>query len=244
MIRSVKITAFPKKRLYKQKFAFTLHYKVLSMKNQQYIDQLKDIREMMDRSSRFLSLSGMSGVLAGIYALIGAALAQNILYAHKSMYLVRHGKLESHFFESKTFLSIVVIAAGVLFLSVLTAVILSQYKAKKMGQSIWNKSSRRLLINFAIPLATGGIFGILLLRDQHYGLIAAVTLIFYGLALVNASKYTYETLRSLGIAFIVLGMLSEVFPGYGLYFWAAGFGLLHIIYGTYMYLKFDRKQPA
>lgn len=214
------------------------------MENQQYIDQLKDIREMMDRSSRFLSLSGLSGILAGLYACIGAALVHFILKTHRTSYLTSYGKLEGHFFESRTFLLIVGIAAAVLFLSVLTAVVLSQRKAKKTGQSIWNKSSRRLLINFAIPLTTGGIFGILLLRDQHYGLIASVTLIFYGLALVNASKYTYETLRSLGMAFIVLGMLSEVFPGYGLYFWAAGFGLLHIIYGTYMYLKFDRKQLA
>lgn len=214
------------------------------MENQQYIDQLKDIRELMDRSSRFLSLSGLSGILAGLYACIGATLVHYVLKMHRTTYLTTYGKLEEHFFESRTFLLIAGIAAAVLFLSVLTAVVLSQRKAKKTGQSIWNKSSRRLLINFAIPLTTGGIFGILLLRDQHYGLIASVTLIFYGLALVNASKYTYETLRSLGIAFIVLGMLSEVFPGYGLYFWAAGFGLLHIIYGTYMYLKFDRKQLA
>lgn len=205
------------------------------MENQQYIDQLKDIREMMDRSSRFLSLSGLSGVLAGVYALIGASWAYLILRgeAYKKVTI-----------NSAEFTTLIGIAGGVLLLSIITAVVLSQRKAQKLGQSIWNKSSRRLLINFAIPLATGGIFGILLLRHQHYGLIAAVTLIFYGLALINASKYTYETLRSLGIAFIILGLFSEVFPGYGLYFWASGFGLLHIIYGVYMYLKFDRKQSA
>ena len=235
MITSVKITPFPKKELCASNFAFTLHYKVLSMENQQYIDQLKDIRELMDRSSRFLSLSGLSGILAGVYALIGA------FWAH---FLLRDGAYEHVRINGSVFLTLVGIAGGVLSLSVITAVILSQRKAAKMGESIWNKSSRRLLINFAIPLATGGIFGILLLRHQHYGLIAAVTLIFYGLALVNASKYTYETLRSLGLAFIVLGMFSEVFPGYGLYFWAAGFGVLHILYGIFMYLKFDRKQPA
>lgn len=190
---------------------------------------------MMDRSSRFLSLSGLSGILAGVYALAGA------FWAH---FLLRDGEYEHVRINGSVFFTLVGIAGGVLCLSVITAVILSQRKAAKNGESIWNKSSRRLLINFAIPLATGGIFGILLLRHQHYGLIAAVTLIFYGLALVNASKYTFETLRSLGLAFIVLGMFSEVFPGYGLYFWAAGFGVLHIVYGVYMYLKFDRKQQA
>lgn len=205
------------------------------MKNQHYIDQLKDIREMMDRSSRFLSLSGLSGVLAGVYALIGSAWA---------FFLLRGDAYKRVKIDSSVFYTLIGIAAGVLFLSIVTAIILSQRKASKLGESIWNKSSRRLLINFAIPLVTGGIFGILLLRHQHYGLIAAVTLIFYGLALINASKYTYETLRSLGLAFIVLGLFSEVFPGYGLYFWAAGFGFLHILYGIFMYLKFDRKQPA
>ncbi|MDH4472997.1 MAG: hypothetical protein QE487_10360 [Fluviicola sp.] len=203
------------------------------MEDQRYIDQLKDIRNIMDRSSRFLSLSGLSGVLAGVYAICGA-IAVHFIIQHRSYLYIT--------LESKEFRQIVAIAFAVIVLSLSTGVILSSRKAKKRGEKIWNKSSQRMLINLFIPLTTGGIFGILLLKEEHYGLIAPVTLIFYGLALVNASKYTFETLRSLGIAFVILGLVNTGFPGYGLYFWALGFGVLHILYGTIMYLKFDRKQ--
>lgn len=203
------------------------------MEDQRYIDQLKDIRNIMDRSSRFLSLSGLSGVMAGVYALCGAIAAHYIIQHRSYLYVT---------LESKEFRQIVAIAFAVIVLSLSTGVILSAKKAKKRNEKIWNSSSKRMLINLFIPLTTGGVFGILLLREQHYGLIAPVTLIFYGLALVNASKYTFETLRSLGITFIVLGLINTGFPGYGLYFWAFGFGILHILYGTIMYLKFDRKQ--
>lgn len=203
------------------------------MEDQRYIDQLKDIRNIMDRSSRFLSLSGLSGVLAGVYAICGAIAAHFIIQHRSYLYVT---------LESKEFRQIVAIAFAVILLSLSTGIILSARKAKKRGEKIWNKSSQRMLINLFIPLTTGGIFGILLLKEEHYGLIAPVTLIFYGLALVNASKYTFETLRSLGIAFVILGLVNTGFPGYGLYFWALGFGVLHILYGTIMYLKFDRKQ--
>ncbi len=203
------------------------------MEDQRYIDQLKDIRNIMDRSSRFLSLSGLSGVMAGVYALCGAIAAHYIIQHRSYLYVT---------IESSEFRQIVAIAFAVIVLSLSTGVILSAKKAKKRKEKIWNSSSKRMLINLFIPLTTGGVFGILLLREQHYGLIAPVTLIFYGLGLVNASKYTFETLRSLGITFVVLGLINTGFPGYGLYFWAFGFGVLHILYGTIMYLKFDRKQ--
>lgn len=202
------------------------------MEDNQYMEQLKDIRNMMDRSSRFASLSGLSGVLAGVYALTGAAIVHYIIEHRSQTYIT---------LESGEFKRIVLIAGLVMVLSIVTAILLSRRKAIKRGESTWNSSSRRLLINLCIPLVTGGIFGILLLADGHYGLIAPVTLIFYGLALVNASKYTLETLRSLGIAFVLLGLINTAFPGYGIYFWAAGFGLLHIFYGTFMYFRFDRK---
>jgi hypothetical protein len=143
--------------------------------------------------------------------------------------------------ESREFLYIVIVACSVVFLSIVTAIVLSARKASKRNEKAWNTSSRRMLINFSIPLITGGVFGIMLLKQGHYGLISPVTLIFYGMALVNGSKYTLETLRSLGISFIVLGLINTVFPGYGLQFWTIGFGFFHILYGTIMYLKFDRK---
>lgn len=202
------------------------------MEKNEYIDQLKDIRSIMDKSTRFLSLSGLSGVLAGIYALLGATAVHLIIDRSTKPYII---------LSSKEFKLICIIAALVLLLSVVTAWLLSKGKAQKTGEKLWSSSSKRLLINFAIPLFTGGAFGISLLQTGHYGLIAPVTLIFYGLSLLQASKYTLESMRYLGIAFIVLGLINCWLVGYGLYFWAFGFGILHIVYGAIMHFKLERK---
>jgi len=201
------------------------------MEDKNYIEQLSQIRTMMDKSSRFVSLSGLSGILAGVYAIIGAFGAK---------YVVDHRTRRYVTLESGEFKRIVAIAIGVMVLSIITAMVLSRRKAKKRNETIWTPTSRRMLINMGIPLLAGGIFGITILRQGHYGLICPVTLIFYGLALVNASKYTLETVRSLGVSFVVLGLINAIFPGYGLEFWTLGFGGFHIFYGAVMYFKFDR----
>ena len=205
-----------------------MNFKVLFMEKNEYIDQLKDIRSIMDKSTRFLSLSGLSGVMAGVYALLGSIAVQIVINRRTSRYVT---------LESKEFKIIIAIAAIVLILSIVTAYILSKARSKKTGEKLWSSASKRLLINFSIPLITGGAFAISLLQTGHYGLITPVTLIFYGLALLQASKYTLETLRSLGISFIILGLINCWMVGFGLYFWALGFGVLHIIYGAIMHFK-------
>lgn len=203
------------------------------MEDKNYLDDIADIKRMMNQSTQFLSLSGLAGVLAGIYALVGAFFCNLLLENHRGYYVT---------LESWTFKAIVAIAAGVLLLSIATAILLSQHKAKKENEKLWNSSSKRLFINFMIPLLTGGIFAILLLRAQVYGLIAPVTLIFYGLACVNASKYTLRDVRNLGITIIIIGLVCTEYPGNGLLFWALGFGICHIVYGSIMYFKYDRNK--
>lgn len=197
-----------------------------------YLKDIQDIKKMMDKSSQFLSLSGLSGILAGIYALAGA-------YAAKLIYDANYGKYIT--FESNSFKLIVLIALAVLALSLLTAFALTLKKARKQGDTMWNSTTKRLVVNFLIPLGTGGIFAVLLIKNQYYGLIAPIMLIFYGLACVNASKYTLRDVRYLGITMVIIGLLATWFMGYGLEFWALGFGVCHIIYGSLMYYKYDRK---
>lgn len=202
------------------------------MESNNYLQDIKDIKQMMSQSSQFISLSGLSGVLAGIYALIGSfyvdSLINESVYTTISLY-------------DATFIKIIAVAVLVLFASLITAYSMTVKKAKRMGEKVWNPSSKRLLINFAIPLITGGIFALLLLQKGQIALIAPVTLLFYGLACLNASKYTLRDVRYLGITEIILGLLAVQFSGYGLYFWMLGFGLCHIVYGTMMYFKYDRK---
>jgi hypothetical protein len=128
----------------------------------------------------------------------------------------------------------------VLLASIAVALFFSLRKAKKNGLAIWDKLTKRLLINFLIPITTGGLFCLILLNNGVVGLIAPSMLIFYGLALVNASKYTYNNLMTLGIIEAIIGLASAVFIGYGLLFWAIGFGIVHIIYGIVMYYKYEK----
>ncbi|GAA4767609.1 MULTISPECIES: hypothetical protein [Flavobacterium] len=202
------------------------------MDSNNYLQDIKDIKQMMSQSSQFISLSGLSGVLAGIYAIVGAIYANSLILNHQETYIT---------LESETFKKILITALVVLAASLMTAYVMTVRKAKKMEENVWNPSSRRLLINFLIPLVTGGIFVLLLLRHGYYGLVAPITLLFYGLACLNASKYTLRDVRYLGITEIILGLLAVEFSGFGLYFWAIGFGLCHIVYGGMMHFKYDRK---
>lgn len=198
-----------------------------------YLKDIQDIKKMMDKSSQFLSLSGMSGIMAGIYALLGAA-------AGKYIYNLNYGRYIT--IESTSFKGIIAIAVAVLILSVLTAYILTAIKTRKRGETMWSSTSKRLLINFLIPMVTGGLFALLLIKNKYYGLISPITLIFYGLACINASKYTLRDVRYLGITIIIIGLVATWFMGYGLEFWALGFGVCHILYGAIMYFKYDRKE--
>ena len=206
------------------------------MENEKYLNDISEIKNMMNQSSRFISLSGLSGVLAGIYSLIGAWLAYNTIYFDTTSM----GNYRNLIISQDSINKLFIIAFTVLILSIITGIALSVRKAKKTEDKIWNVSSKRLVINFAIPLATGGFFILFLIEKEMLSLVAPLTLLFYGLACVNASKYTLGDVRYLGITMIILGLLSTWFLGYGLLFWALGFGVCHIIYGSMMYFKYDR----
>lgn len=209
--------------------------------------QLKDITEiksLMERSSMFLSLSGLSGVFAGIFALIGAAVVYNDFLSVRLGYVPYDewvsGGGSAEFTATKiTFLFIV--GMLVLLASLVVGFVFSARKAKREGLSIWDSTARRMLVNLLIPLLSGGAFCLLLIYHGAIGLVAPATLIFYGLALINASKYTFRDIRYLGICEIILGLTASYYIGFGLFFWAAGFGLLHIVYGAAMYFKYERK---
>lgn len=200
-------------------------------------DDLAQIRSIMERSTKFLSLSALSAILAGIYALVGAGLAYKIIYDSE---VVLYSHLKEQFVTPET-LPLLLIAGTVLFLAVTTALLMSYRKARRAGQSLWNASARRLLINFTIPFVAGSAFVAILYFRGHYNLLASSTLLFYGLALLNAGNFTFSDIRKLGMAEIAMGVLAAIFPGKGLLFWALGFGVLHILYGTSMYLKYERR---
>lgn len=200
-----------------------------------YLRDITEIKAIMQRSSRFISLSGLSGVMAGVYALAGAYLAYTLLYKEDEVFTYK--TLDSGY---STTLQLVAIAIVVLVLSIGSGIWLTTRKARKNNMPIWDQQAKRLMVNLFIPLATGGILCLVLLSKGYIGIVAPLTLIFYGLALVNASKYTYSEIRSLGLIEITLGLTASYWVGFGLLFWAIGFGILHIVYGAWMYYTYEK----
>ncbi|WP_369997894.1 hypothetical protein [Winogradskyella sp.] len=203
------------------------------MSNEDYLKDISEIKNLMNKSSRFISLSGLSGILAGIYALIGAAVAYWLVdtYSNGMLYIF-------HGWVFWTCMSVLLLVA---LLSALTGIILTTRKAKKNDEKIWDSSSRRLLLNFLIPLVVGGLYCLIILNQGRYGQTGGLMLIFYGLALVSASKYSLGDIKYLGYIQIVLGLIASCYPGYGFWLWVMGFGIMHIVYGTWMHFKYDRK---
>ena len=203
------------------------------------LQDLKDIRRIMERSSRFISLSGLSGVAAGVCALAGAFISYSILDNYYGEYN------SSGFFSGDDFsrlkIKLLVVAASVFVVAFASSYYFTWRKANKQGLPLWDHTSKRLAWNMLVPLATGGAFIVGMLRYDIWAFVAPASLIFYGLALVNASKYTLSEIRYLGYCEIVLGLINMFFIGHGLWFWAIGFGILHIIYGISMWTKYERK---
>lgn len=204
---------------------------------QDYIRDIDEIRSMMERSSKFLSLSGLAGIMAGIYALAGAYIAYSVFGFNPDQIEYDISILGS---TSGSLPEVITLAIVILILAIGTAIFLSYKKANRRGEKVWNATSRRLLANMAVPLVAGGILILVLISKGLIGLAAPLTLLFYGLALYNASKYTFDDVKSLGMIQMALGLAGSWFVEYGLLFWAIGFGVVHIIYGIYMHLRYER----
>lgn len=206
-----------------------------TMQEKDVYSELSSIRALMERSTKFISLSGLSGIMAGIYAILGAVAAYKLVYIG--------GGLEyrgAYVNEGGTLIKLCLIAAVVLLLSLSTGILLTIRQAKRKGEKPWNPVSKRLLLNMAIPLVTGGLFIVLLILRGQYAIVASASLIFYGLSLISGSHYTLSDVKWLGIFEIILGLLAALIPGYGLVFWIIGFGLLHMLYGSIMHFKYNQ----
>lgn len=204
------------------------------------LETLTEIRQLMERSSRFISLSGLSGVFAGLYALAGAYVAYDHLNLTGVGDYSGRAVLENATTRSNTLLFLAADALIILVLAVGTGIYLTTRKARKDGNSIFDATAKKLIANLSIPLVTGGFFCIALNYHGAFIYVAPAMLVFYGLALVHASKYTRNDIRTLGYVEILLGLIASFVIGYGLLIWAIGFGVLHIVYGTYMYFKYER----
>jgi hypothetical protein len=212
---------------------------------QQSLEDLQHIKKMMERSSRFISLSGLSGISAGLCALIGAWVAHPYVFGEKDYIIDSAGAVAQAMANSYTIILntyLFWIAAATFIAAFVSAFFFTWIKSQKDGTPLWGNTAKRLLINVSIPVAVGGLFLFRMMHFGTFGLVAPGCLIFYGLGLINASKYTLDEIRYLGYFQIIIGIINLWYVGYGLYFWAMGFGVMHIAYGAYMWMKYERKK--
>jgi hypothetical protein len=208
---------------------------------QEQLESIKAIRSMMEQSSRFLSLSGLSGIIVGLMAIVGVIIAYAFLglnidqpgYYTKILNVDGNLNIEVYSFLLTELVILLIIALG-------TAIYLSMRKATANAIPIWDATAKRLVINMAVPLLAGAMFCVILLDHGFINLIIPSTILFYGLAIYNASKYTLHDIRSLGLINIGLGLLAAYFVDYALLFWGLGFGVLHIVYGLYIYFNYEK----
>lgn len=223
--------------------------------NEKYFNDLMEVRKLMEKSSKFISLSGLSGILAGLYALTGLYLVRNFLTEYSvgdlgefisATYRLERIYSTAGFGEGvidsiKEFSFIYIVAAAVVALSVVTGILLTAKKAKEKGQTMLDKIALKMVVNLSIPVVAGGFLMLFMIDNHQYGLLVPSMLIFYGLGLINGSKYTMNTIRNLGLVQVGLGIVAGLLPEYDIIIWAIGFGVMHIVYGTYMWWNFERK---
>jgi hypothetical protein len=206
-------------------------------KDTDYLQDIGEIRSLMERSSKFISLSGWAGIFAGIYGLMGSYIALTYLDFNPQSLSV---DTENNPFQQKQIFSAVQLALLVFLLAISFALFFTHRRAKRKDELLWTPTAKRLVMNMAVPLFTGGILILLFISKGFIGFVAPFSLLFYGIALFTISKFTFDEVKILGLIEILLGLISVYKVSLGLLFWAIGFGVVHIIYGIYVYFKYEK----
>lgn len=199
------------------------------MKKDEHLEQLAEIRNLMVRSSHYFSLSGPAAIVAGFLAFLGYGFAD---------YWIKESALSHVEIRNR----LIPLSILILLLSLGVAIMLTYRKAKRREEIFWNATSRKMALDFAIPMISGGFVTLLLLYHHYYELLSGTMLVFYGLACISGSKYTFGDIRYLGYLFLVCGLAAFGMPQHSLLCWVTGFGAIHVVYGCIMFYRYDRNQ--
>ena len=206
--------------------------------SEQPLEDIRVIRKLMEESSRFLSLSGLSGIIAGVVGLAGAWIAHLVIKANNPYTDWYLRPLAGGEAGNGTVLELFGAMAIVLLVAFSAAVVFSSRKAKKSGVNAWTPVTRRMLVSLLVPLAAGGLFVLFTVKTVPANVTAASTLIFYGVAMMSVGKFTFGEIHWLGALEVVTGLVCILLPQWTIIIWAAGFGVIHICYGLFMHLRY------
>ena len=211
------------------------------MDNKEALNTLSEIKDMMERSSRFQTISGWSIILIGLYASIVSLGAWLTMGGGASLGWLPDIWQQRAASLSRNPTALILIAALLVVVSMGTVCLMSYVKTKRVNKHFsFDKTVRRPLVNFLVPAVAGALFCVAMLFQQHYGLTSSIMLIFYGLALINCHHYTTSSIGALGYGELILGIIDCFVVHQGLLFWFLGFGALHIVYGiAFLMLKVE-----
>jgi len=211
-------------------FTYFAIQSTLAMSGKDYLKDISEIKSMMDKSSRFSSLSGVSGIVTGIYALIGSLIAYQY---------VTNNSIQISTIDSYDFILLFVDLALIILLSLITSFVITRRKVKKEGISSWNVLTKKMLYNFSILLIPSALYVLILILKHDFVGAGSLMLFFYGASLINASHNTFKEIKTLGLIEMVLGILIILYPEFTFWLWLIGAGIVHIIFGIYMYFKHE-----
>jgi hypothetical protein len=189
--------------------------------------------------SRYRALSGLSWLFSGLVVLAAVAFAWVYLdYSYEGRF--DHDQLFGNLEAIPPEYVQVLGTAAVVFLvlAAATMAFFNRRKARRLGLPVWNDAAWKMALAFVVPVVTGAAWGIILVfKYGLFGLVAPLTLLFYGLGLTQASTHTLPALRYLGLAEIGLGLVSCFLTRETLIFWGLGFGVFHVLFGGLMVLQ-------
>ncbi|MGI8812116.1 MAG: hypothetical protein ACR2IH_06260 [Pyrinomonadaceae bacterium] len=174
------------------------------------VDNLKFIRETMERSTHFTAVPGYGGILMGVTAIVAAYVAhlQPLMSGWLTVWLTEAG-----------------LAAAIGLLAM-------WQKSKIAGESAFSVPAKKFAFGFAAPLVCGIVITLGLGRLGYFEIMPAVWMLLYGAAVVTGGAFSVRVVPVMGWLFIAAGAVQFMLPsGYGNIMMGASFGLMHIIFG-------------
>ncbi len=177
----------------------------------QAMENLRYIREAMERSTSFTAVPGGGGILIGLTALIAAGLAETIPGEHRWM----------------------VVWGWELPLALFIGGVSMKRKARQANLKLMTGPGRKFVLSLAPPLIAGALISFALARVDSVEVLPGIWLLLYGAGVVTGGAFSVRVVPVMGFCFMSIGAVALfVSPDYGNLLMASGFGITHIVFGV------------
>ena len=189
---------------------------------QEAYENLRMIRQMMERSTKHSSLSGFSGIIVGLWAIIGVAVTRLAVQPNRAHHWLAY------------IAEFAATWAAVLVLSILTDLLVTKRRAALVGKHVFSKLGTHIVGAAAPGFTAGFVLTMYLLQQQRIGEVYGFWMLSYGLAICAVGLFSVRPVLFLGWAFLLAGAATLFLPhAWGLGMMALSFGGFHIAYGLY-----------